>query len=75
MKDINLSVKLQKAEIKWFVACFCAAFLMNIISIIVYKTSWSEVYTQILWILVIACAFYAISVAIRLLIFFIKKLF
>lgn len=42
MKEIVLSVKRQKTEIKIFCVCIALAYLMNIISIIAYGTSWSE---------------------------------
>jgi hypothetical protein len=74
MKDLYISAKMQKTEIIWIVVSFCAAFLLNIISIIVYDTLWKEVYTQILWVLLIAAAFYALSVMIRVSIFFAKRL-
>ena len=73
MKDINIPVRLQKSEIKWIVISFCAAFLMNVISIIVYDTSWVEIFTQILWVLLIAAGLYAISVVLRVLIYFAKR--
>lgn len=46
MKEIVLSVKRQKTEIKIFCVCIALAYLMNIISIIAYGTSWSELWTQ-----------------------------
>ena len=75
MKDILISVDRQKSEIKWIIACFCASFLLNVASIIAYQTSWSEVYTQWIWILIIWCAFYALSVALRVFVYLIKRLF
>ena len=53
MKEIVLSVKRQKTEIKIFCVCIALAYLMNIISIIAYGTSWSELWTQSLWMLLI----------------------
>ena len=58
MKEIVLSVKRQKTEIKIFCVCIALAYLMNIISIIAYGTSWSELWTQSLWMLLITCGFY-----------------
>ena len=46
MKEIVLSVKRQKTEIKIFCVCIALAYLMNIISIITYGTSWSELWTH-----------------------------
>lgn len=61
MKEIVLSVKRQKTEIKIFCVCIALAYLMNIISIIAYGTSWSELWTQSLWMLLITCGFYGLS--------------
>ena len=73
MKDILLTVKFQKSEIKWIIASFCVAVLTNIVSILVYNTAWTEIYSQILWVLIIACVYYAISVAFSVMIFLIKR--
>lgn len=58
MKEIVLSVKRQKTEIKIFCVCIALAYLMNIISIIAYGTSWSELWTQSLWCYSLRVAFY-----------------
>ena len=58
MKEIVLSVKRQKTEIKIFCVCIALAYLMNIISIIAYGTSWSELWTQSLWI--VGCTPFAV---------------
>ena len=67
MRDLILTVKRQKIEIKIWGVCLLLAFLMNIISIIIYETSWSELWTQALWILVLSCIFYGLTVLFRLL--------
>ena len=72
MKDILITPKRQIAEIIWLIACFCVAELINMISIIIYGTSWSELYTQVLWVLLITCVLYAISVAFRVFLYLIK---
>jgi len=73
MKEILLTTKRQKAEIGWFIACFCGAVLINIFSIVFYKTLWKELYTQILWVGIITIALYAISVGIRVCFYLIKR--
>ena len=75
MKDITISSKRQKTELIWLAASFCAAILLNVFSIILYKTNWSEIYTQLLWVLIATCALYAVSVGIRIAIYLIKRLF
>lgn len=75
MKDLNISAKRQKFELKCLAVCFCTAFLINILAILIYKTSWSEVFTQLLWVLIITCVLYAGSVVLRVLYFLIRRLF
>ena len=64
MKEIVLSVKRQKTEIKIFCVCIALAYLMNIISIIAYGTSWSELWTQsthYVWLLrIVGCTPFAV---------------
>lgn len=74
MRDIVLSVKRQKREIKIFCVCIGLAYVMNILSILIYGTSWSELWTQAFWMLIISCGFYALSVALRLLYFGVRQL-
>lgn len=75
MKDLHISVKRQVFELKCIAACFCMAFLLNVLAILIYKTSWSEVYTQLLWVLIITCALYGLSVLLRVLYYLIRRLF
>jgi hypothetical protein len=75
MKDLHIPVKRQKSELKWLAGCFCLAFLLNILSIIIYRTLWSEIFTQLLWVLIITCVIYAVSVFLRLGLYLIKRLF
>jgi hypothetical protein len=42
------------------------AFLLNVYAIIAYDTPWTELYTQLLWVLCIGAAFYALSIVLRL---------
>lgn len=74
MKDILFTVKRQKTEIKVFCVCIVLAYLMNITAIIAYGTSWSELWTQSLWMLLITCGFYGLSIALRLLYYGIRQL-
>jgi nucleoside recognition membrane protein YjiH len=75
MKDIIITVKQQKTELKWLLACFCLAILLNVASIIIYKTSWNELFTQILWVLFFTLGFYAVSFVVRFVYNGIKKNF
>ncbi|MDR1814514.1 MAG: hypothetical protein LBR18_06660 [Tannerella sp.] len=68
MKDITITAARQKTELKWIAGCFVAAILLNVAAIIAYKTPWSELFSQILWVLVITIILYALSAAIRIII-------
>ena len=74
MKDLVLTVKQQKIEIKVFCACLALAYLLNIISIIAYDTNWSELWTQALWMLLLSCIFYGITVFFRIVYYVIRRL-
>lgn len=73
MKDIIITVQRQKTEIKVFCICLILALVINIGSIIAYGTEWSELWTQSLWMLIIGCGLYGLSVIIRLIIFCFRK--
>jgi uncharacterized membrane protein YbhN (UPF0104 family) len=66
MKEIKITVQRQKTEIYWFIGCFCAVFLLNLISIIIYKTSWRELYSQIFWVLIITFGLYFATLLLRI---------
>ena len=74
MKEIIITPKRQKTEIMWLARCFIAAVLMNVFAIIGYQTAWKELYTQILWVFIITCVLYAISMGVRVAFFWIKRL-
>lgn len=75
MKDSIITVKRKKTEIIFMAACFAAAMLMNIGSIIGYKTPWYEAFTQIGFVVVITVVLYAITVFLRLVGWGVKWLF
>jgi len=66
MKDILFTVKQQKTEIKYMLACLLLAFGINIFAIISYNTEWKELHTQLFIVLIIAVVFYILSVIFRL---------
>jgi len=68
MKDILISKKRQKTELKIFTVCFMIAFILNIISIIIYNTRWNELLTHIGYVAAIAVFLYLITGIFRLLI-------
>jgi uncharacterized membrane protein (DUF485 family) len=66
MNDINITVKRQKTELKWLLGCFCMAFLLNFAAIVIYRTSWTELYSQIFWVLIITLGLYAVTLLLRI---------
>ncbi len=74
MKDIVFTSTRQKKELRIFGICFAIGFLMNVISIIIYKTSWVEIFSQIGYVLVIAIVLYLILALFRSIIKWIKKI-
>ena len=75
MKDITITAKQQKKELLFLLASFVLALGCNVYAIIYYNGSWSELYTEIFYVLTLTGAFYVASLLIRLLITGIKKLF
>lgn len=67
MKDIILTERRQKIEITWFIVCLLLALLLNVYSIIAFGTEWKELWTQSVWMLVIGCGLYVLSICVRLL--------
>ncbi|MBR4586193.1 MAG: hypothetical protein IKO29_05585 [Bacteroidales bacterium] len=72
MKDTLVTARRKKTEIITALVCFALAFLLNIVCILVYKTPFKEVFTQIGYIVVISVALYVIWTAIRLLVWLIR---
>lgn len=75
MKDIIIGAKRIKTELLTFLACFIIANLLNLYSIIAYKTAYVELLTQIFYVLLFSVALYIVWTIIRIIIFTSKKLF
>lgn len=75
MKDLIITTKRQKAELLLFCTCILIAFLLNVCSIVVYQTEWKELYTQWLWMLIIGCGLYGLSVVLRIIYCLLHNLF
>jgi hypothetical protein len=66
MKDIIITSRRLKKEIRIISICFIIAFLINIFSIITFKTPWYEIFTQIGYVIVITFVLYLIITCLRL---------
>jgi len=75
IKDIKLTAKRQRTEVFIFGICMLIAFSMNVFSILVYKTEWKEIYTQMGWVLAISLFLYFIALLLRLFYLFVFRKF
>lgn len=67
MKDLRITANRQKKELIVFSFCFLLSFVINIISIVVYNTSWIEVIQSIGYVVVLAVFLYFLFTLFRLL--------
>ena len=74
MKDLVITSGQLKKELYILLACFVAAFLTNVASIIVFKTPWSEIFTQIGYVIVITILLYLIAAFIRFIFYLTRKM-
>lgn len=74
MKDIIITAKRQKTEIKVFCACVILAISLNVCSIISFGTEWTELWTQSFWMVFIALSLYGLSIVSRLLFYGLSRL-
>lgn len=75
MKDLVITSRRLKKEMYILSACFITAFLINIFSIVTFKTPWYEMFTQIGYVVVITFILYLLVAMIRAVVFLIKKLY
>jgi len=74
MKDIKITKKRQLIEIRIVTICFIMALLLNALSILIYKTALSELWSQLLWVIVLSIIIYFFTVIFRILFWLIKWL-
>ena len=73
MKDTLITAARKKTELLTLLVCFGIAFLLNVGCIIYYRTPFSEVFTQIGYVLFITLALYLIWTAIRLIVWLFRR--
>ncbi len=73
MKDTLITAQRKKTELITAGVCFLLAFLLNVGCILYYKTPFSEIFSQIGYVTVIAVALYLIWTGIRLIIWLFRK--
>ncbi len=74
MKDLVITSKRLKKEIYVLSTCFILAFLINISSIVTFRTPWYEMFTQLGYVAVITFILYLLVAIIRTVAFLIRKL-
>lgn len=79
MKDLIIKDRQIKKELLLLAGAFILAFFINVGAILAYGRPWSELYTQLGYVVCLALVIYFLIVAVRLLIWalvwIIKKLF
>ncbi len=73
MEDLIITSKRLKKEIYILSACFAAAFFTNIVSIILFRTPWYEMFTQIGYVVVITLFLYFLVTLIRIIVSLIRR--
>lgn len=63
MKTVTINII---TELKVWISIFIFSNILNIFSIVVYKTEWKELYTQLGFVFVISCILYLLAGAIRI---------
>lgn len=66
MRQITLPLPDVKKEAVIAGLCLLLAFFVNVYAIIAFKTAWSELFTALPWVLVLAVALYLIVACLRL---------
>lgn len=74
MKDIVIPSRIIRRELLVVLACFLTSFLVNVGAVVAYHKSWTEIFSQIGYVVVISVFFYVILWIIRILFLIIKKI-
>lgn len=74
MKDRVFTAKRQIKELRILLLCLVFTFLLNIVAVIIYKTPWIEIFTNIGYVIIVAIVLYLLILLIRMIIFSIKTL-
>lgn len=74
MKDLVITGNRLRKEITIFSVCFIVAFIINIISIIKFRTPWHEMFTQIGYVVIISFILYLLLAIVRMIILFVRRL-
>ena len=65
MKDLVIKAKTIRFEILFFIACVLFVNILNVYSIISYNTKWSELITELPFVLIVSVVLYVALFVIR----------
>ncbi len=74
MRDIVIPSHVVRRELIIMLVCFLASFCTNIGAVIAYHKSWTEIFSQIGYVVVIGAVFYVLLWVIRVICLIIRKL-
>ena len=75
MKDIVITERMIRRELLVLLGCFVVACLVNAGAIIAYDRPWSELYSQIGFVIFITGGIYVLLAVFRLLVWLVAKIF
>ncbi len=75
MKDTIITVQQKKRELYLLLACFIGAFIFNIAALIIYKSPFKELFTQLHIVIILTFFFYFVVLFFRILGWLILMLF
>ncbi len=75
LKDTVITAGQKKREIVIALSCFGAMFLLNLICVICYSCPWTELFTQLGFVVVFAVGLYVLTVIMRLIVKAVASLF
>jgi len=67
MKDTIITAKQKKRELIYLLVCFIVSNLLNILSIILYEATYSEIITSLFYVIIFSFSLYIISLLVRIL--------
>ena len=68
LRDSVITAGQKKREIIIALSCFAATFLLNVYCVIRYACPWTEIFTQLGFVVVLAVGLYVLTVIVRLIV-------
>ncbi len=73
MRDTIITAYAKKRELKYYAVSFAIAFLLNVLSVVIYHTQWKELYTQLGTVFELSLVIYLLLVVIRVVVILVAK--